>query len=272
MVRLFDRWVLVVPCGNACCPPDVTNYSAPVASGGLGLPPLPGGNPSPLWASQYRRGFLQLFDVTDPWQLIRDSRVAVTNQSGAQATNFVSRVSTMDPLFLPDAGSHAYRISTIVLSASGVEHVLVFVADFGGRVHCFDITDALSNQSPTGFRSPVETWTAQDSLLARSPFDGVANNIRAIATDRIDADEVMVYVGVSRVGILSIPYRVNVGFDTNAEHRIKTPGEVWGLEVRPATPTTDRILLVRDSYCGMRIYGLVDLDPSKKDDTSEEDA
>jgi len=280
MVRLADvpgnvprnRRILVVPCGNACCPPNVTNYSAPVASGGLGLPALSMGDPTQLWASQYRRGFLQLFDVTDPWQLIRDSKVAVTNQSGAQANNFVSRVSSMDPLFLPDAGSHAYRISTIVLSASGVEHVLVFVTDFDGRVHCFDITNAIYTSNPAGFRAPVATWDSRTSPLAKSPFDGVANNIRAIATDRIDTDEVMVYIGVSRVGILSIPYRVNIGFDTNAEHRIKTPGEVWGLEVRPATTPTDRILLVTDSYCGMRIYGLVDLDPAKKDDTSEEDA
>jgi hypothetical protein len=93
-------------------------------------------------------------------------------------------------------------------------------------------------------------------------------------TDRIDADEVMVYIGVSRVGILSIPIRVNVGFDTASEHRIKTSGEVWGLEVRPGPPMrpNDRVLLVTDSYCGMRIYGLVDLSPVKKDDTSEEDA
>ena len=138
-------------------------------------------------------------------------------------------------------------------------------------MHCFDITDALYTANPSGFRAPVATWDSRTSPLSKSPCDGVANNIRAIATDRIDADEVMVYIGVSRVGILSIPFRVNVGFDTASEHRIKTPGEVWGLEVRPATPTSDRILLVTDSYCGMRIYGLVDLSPVKKDDTSEED-
>lgn len=126
--------------------------------------------------------------------------------------------------------------------------------------------------SSSGFRAPVATWTAQSSPLGVSPCDGVPNNIRALATDRIDADEVMVYVGVSRVGIVSIPFKWNVGFDTNAEHRIKTSGEVWGLELRPATPTTDRILLVTDSYCGMRIYGLGDVNPVvKQDDTSEED-
>jgi len=52
---------------------------------------------------------------------------------------------------------------------------------------------------------------------------------------------------------------------------IKTPGEVWGLEVRPDSPTSDRILLCTDAYCGMRIYGLVDLDPAMDDDTSGDD-
>ena len=58
LVRLADapgvpsgnRWVLVVPCGNATCPPGVESHSAQVSSGGLGLPPIPNTNPDPLWA------------------------------------------------------------------------------------------------------------------------------------------------------------------------------------------------------------------------------
>jgi hypothetical protein len=51
----------------------------------------------------------------------------------------------------------------------------------------------------------------------------------------------------------------------------KTPGEVWGLEVRSLPSTSgeldaNRVLLCTDSYGGMRIYGVAQI-PTNIDTT-----
>ncbi|WP_145194742.1 hypothetical protein [Planctomycetes bacterium Poly30] len=128
------------------------------------------------------------------------------------------------------------------------------MAEFKGRVEVFDLTEMLYTAPAGGHWVPSHpAWVAPPS-----GFDALDNNIRAIAVDPLSDGKAMVYVGVSRVGIMSIPFDPSstTGFMDSERHLIKTSGEVWGLSIRDHPNPARRTLLCSDGYAGHRIYSL----------------
>ena len=167
----------------------------------------------------YDHGFLQIFDISDPWSIAADSIETVTNPSNPSDTQQVIKPyrTSIDPLILSDPGGAAFRVETLEFMIGGVTKTFAFVAEFSGKVEVFDITDALYRIS-TGSQSPIFSWEAPLSV-----FDSYPNNIRAIAVDRLVNNSAMVYVGVSRMGIMSIPFSPATGFLDAYPHLLKTP-------------------------------------------------
>jgi hypothetical protein len=227
-----------------------------------------------MWVNHFDYGFLQVFDVNDPWKIVADSKRVITNGGGTE-TVFAPHRSGLDVLFLSQPGGAAFRVDTARLSVGGETRTYAFVAEFSGAVEVFDITDILYVHSPSGFRTPIHRWEAPLSV-----FDAIPNNIRAIAVDPITSNNVMVYVGVSRMGIMSIPYdpTSSDGFVDSQRHLVKTPGEVWGLEIRDievedgqpigVPDPSRRTLLCADSYGGNRVCSLRSIDDQAVSGTS----
>ena len=262
-----DTWVALIPCSHAVAPPTVVDSSgsAPV-SGVLKLitPSIdPSFVPDPVWLDNYDPGFLQIFDISDPWSIAADSIETVTNPSNPSDTQQVIKPyrTSIDPLILSDPGGAAFRVETLEFMIGGVTKTFAFVAEFSGKVEVFDITDALYRTS-TGSQSPIFSWEAPLSV-----FDSYPNNIRAIAVDRLVNNSAMVYVGVSRMGIMSIPFSPATGFLDAERHLVKTPGEVWGLELRDDSDPSRRTLLCADSYGGNRVYSLRNIDEQSQSGT-----
>ncbi|MEM9799588.1 MAG: hypothetical protein AAGA20_04625 [Planctomycetota bacterium] len=252
-----DTWVALVPCSHAVCPETVVDSSG-TATPPPGVIPLhtpaidPSFAPDPFWGSNHGRGFLQVFKLDDPWQLVDSSRIIVSDPNGAQTFDIIRpHRSTLDPLLLSRAESAAFRAQVREFEVAGETLTYAFVADFSGAVDVFDLTDALYRPS-TGSMTPIWSWTAPLSV-----FDTIANNTRAIEVDVISDDVALVYVGVSRIGIVSIPFEVGSGFLDAQRHVVPTPGEVWGLEIRewPSDPSR-RTLMCADAYGGNRVYSL----------------
>ncbi|MEM8713128.1 MAG: hypothetical protein AAGG01_19445, partial [Planctomycetota bacterium] len=181
----------------------------------------------------------------------------------------------LDVLFLSQPGGAAFRVETAAFEIGGETRTFAFVAEFNGAIEVFDITDILYVQSPSGYRTPIHRWEAPLSV-----FDSIPNNVRAIAVDRIANNQAMVYVGVSRMGIMSIPYdpTSTAGFVDAQRHLVKTPGEVWGLEIRDleirdgepiaVQDPSKRTLICADSYGGNRVYSLRYIDDHAQSGTS----
>jgi len=120
------------------------------------------------------------------------------------------------------------------------------------KVEVFDITEVLYSTPANGKWEPVHpAWVAPLAV-----FDALPNNIRALAVDKLSDDLVMVYVGVSRMGIMSIPFKAATGFLDSERHLTKTPGEVWGLSIRENADPARRTLMCADGHCGHRVYSL----------------
>ncbi len=162
-------------------------------------------------------------------------------------------------IVLPDPGTCAWRIETVVVGVDEGAQVLLFVADFGGHVYVYDITDVPDlPRSSTGLPAQhlLATWTAP-----AGPLDNLHSNVRALAVDKVDDDLVAVYAGVPGHGIEILRLRRTPSTDAwafdNVTTRIETPGDAYGLTIRPAFPALGlpKTLLVSDAFGGLRFYG-----------------
>ena len=264
------KWVALIPCSHVVAPPTVVDEAGTGTGGVLGIltDPIPQEFlPDQVWLDHYDHGFLQLFDISDPWSISQDSSKTITNGGVVETVRKPHR-STLDPLMLPEAGTSVFRVETAQFTVGGQVKTLAFAVNFNGSVEVFDITDILYVNSPLGYREPISSTPGLEAhgwVAPLSVFDAIPNNIRAIAVDRIADNKAMVYVGVSRMGIMSVPYDPVQGFDDNERHLVKTPGEVWGLELRDTVAVAGvsspqarslRTLLCADSYGGNRVYSV----------------
>jgi hypothetical protein len=247
------KWVALVPCGHFCLGPDVVIESGPNPSPAvrkLFTPEIePEFAPDPYFASKQGFGFLLIFDVDDPSGFAADSIVPY-NSGGQQFFLTRSLESEFDPLVSSRSETAAYRVEVEELSVGGETRTYAFVAFFNGLIEVFDITDTLYRTS-TGEVQPIYSWLAPDSA-----FDFSENNTRGIVVDKTGPDQAMVYVAVSRMGIVSVPFTPTAGFDNSQRHLVPTPGEVFGLELRHDPIAERRTLICADSYGGNRIYSL----------------
>jgi hypothetical protein len=247
-----DTWIALVPCSHAVAPPTVHSSTA-----ALGAAPIaPGFAPGAPWDAKHNFGFLQIFDISDPWAIAANGVFTVTHPTLPQTqTVFRPYRTDVDPLVLSEAGGAAFRVETAEFNIADEVRTYAFVAEFTGKVEVFDITEALYVSSPSGFASPIHSWEAPLSV-----FDSIPNNIRAITVDRLVNNSAMVYVGVSRMGIMSVPYAPGTGFEDSQRHLVKTPGEPWGLSIREDADPSKRTLLCADGYGGNRVYSLAIVD------------
>lgn len=98
-------------------------------------------------------------------------------------------------------------------------------------------------------------------------MDDFPSNVRALAVERVDDNHVRAYVGVPGIGIeileLTRPTSAGAwGFEPVTQ-RIETPGDPYGLTIRPADSShgLPKSLLVSDAFGGLRVYGEEEMAP-----------
>jgi len=279
--------VLGAPCGYASCPPDLStllgtklavdpnNPFPPVnPNGTVGwtddfhfLPIPPEYNATTPWNTQFRRGFVSLWQISnspafptsdpqgppgnvlgvDPWSRARRA----TDPTPAVNPTLPERPAgspDLDPLFLVGDGSMAFQLHFLKLTNdSSVECTFALVADFSGTVQAFDITDLLLVSIGPRFPALNHIWTAPlDPLELRRP------NIFDVATDRTsDPGRANVYVACTRMGVQVVAFDADQGFVGPTQH-IVTPGSVHSVTVQ--VNPQGRLLLVNDLMAGQRFY------------------
>lgn len=168
--------------------------------------------------------------------------------------------SNLPFIVLPDAQTCAWRIRSVTLEAGEQPaQVLLFVADFGGHLYVYDISDLPDQpRSPQGWANGshlLATWTAPLGVYETFP-----SNVRALAVDLDPANPnaITVYAGVPGHGIeiltlVRTPGTTGWSFAATST-TIETPGEPRDIEVRNE-PGLKKLLLVSDGAAGWRIYG-----------------
>lgn len=274
-----DEWVLAAPSAFASCPPEIDNaLGGPWArdpanafpTTGFEFLPIPAGyRPDPIWAAQYRKGFVMLWQMSgppafplfepmsgpmlevDPWSRARRAAHPTPPSATYGTDERPAGSSMLDPLFLVGDGTAAFRLYFVDLDSDGSGTVetrkYAFVVDFTGTIQVFDVTDILDVRDPAGYRSPVHVWVApRDPLELRLP------NLYDIAIDKAASGlGANIYVACSRVGVEIVNFDPDTGFSTETV-RLVTSGEAHSCTIRERAG--QKVLLVGDLSGGYRFY------------------
>ncbi len=213
-----------------------------------------------IWESQYRRGFVQFWEMTDDggeyWPAsYRDSGFdGILNTADDVVNN-----STLRKIVVPDEDTLIWKIAPLRISPGfGPDRVFLFCADMAGHLYVYSIEDILDMVPPdpndvgavldSSYR--VASWTAPMSLL-----DDMQTNIFDVAIDHRPGGNIAnVYVAVRRVGVVILQFSISgPQIDLTEIERIQTPGNPTSVFVREDAGTYH--LLVNDNGGGIRVYG-----------------
>jgi len=259
-----------VPCGYAAC-----HETAGVFDTYPEWKPQP-----PFWTGQgYKKLMVRFFDIDEPRKIDEDWDVGQTASRDVPAYTLLG----------PDEGSAAMFLQTLHLDLGGPDddRYFCFVADLGGHLYVYDITNLLTippDFPPGGIKShihygavvePHEVPLFATYVPPDCPADDVTSNIWNVEVDQtswIDDQsevhhEVYVYVSVQREGVQVLRIDVDGSPDETRLVPVKmisTPGETSFLylcDVPAALEAadfdnyvTDRLLFVGDAIAGFRIY------------------
>jgi len=280
-----DSLILAAPCGYASCSPQLSlelatdlavdpNDPFPTLPNPdwtnpkyQFLPIPPEYNATPPWVTQYRKGFVSLwqisgtpaFSTTDPDPLVGVQAVdpwsrarRATDPTPPNTWHLVERPPgspDLDPLFLEGVGSSAFQIHFVdLVDDANLSRKFALVADFSGTVQAFDVTDLLLVCS--GPRAPVAmggVWNCPvDPLELRRP------NVFDVVTDTTnDPGQVRVYIACTRMGVQVVTFDADAGFLAGNQH-IVTPGSAHSVSIRVSAQ--ERLLLISDLMAGHRFY------------------
>ena len=271
-----DRWVTAVPCGFACCPPNLSKLVYGEVDPGTGLfvpgdlvltpadiaanvpPPaltllLPveaSFNPTSHRASQFRKGVVQLWDMSNPWDLARDAVLSLPPNPPVDIRIRPPGSTTLDPLYMTRPGSNAFELKYVQMKEPGGGlRDMLFVVDFGGGIDVFDITGILDFQF--GPRYPIHSWQVPDDA---DVMENLRPNIYDVEVDLNSAkDRANVYIAASRVGMYIVAYEIGTGFSSEQDSiRVKMPGQAHSCVIRDGPD--GKLLLVDDLSGGYRFY------------------
>jgi hypothetical protein len=158
-------------------------------------------------------------------------------------------IASQDPASSGGIGrsSFAWHLEVLEKMVAGVNRTFLFVGDFIGGVHCYEITNILK-ASPSNAPVLCDSWYPPLSLM-----DDLTNNIRDLALDEA-SDPVRLYVAVQRLGVQVLDVDFSSGtpqfqpallLDDAAEPL------TMSLDVRPSG---ERLLYVCDHRRGLSVY------------------
>ncbi len=255
-----EKWLLAVPCGYLGVPPDLASHNLhDDAAINTAYATWEAGASSTVQAlhANYEHGLVQFWDVTSPDDFIFGGNFAPNEPEGS---------TPLPRIVLPDAWSMAWELDAVTLYAGEAAVVVLFVADFCGHVHAYDITGLPENAPavlldtwvcPERFRDDVKTWPYPGPSAGRK-----LSNVRGLAVDTPYSPEgVVLYAAATEYGIAGLTFRnlgtpaaPNWGFDTAQERWVETPGSPFSVQIRPAVAGGPKCLLVSDGWSGLRIY------------------
>jgi len=259
-----DTWVLVVPCGHAACD-DTLSIFAPPNDGWRPEEPFRKGN-------GYNKLMLRLFDINNTGLIDNAFSDTKTASSSLPAYTILG----------PELESAAYFLRTLhVEIEGGDDRYFCFVADLGGHMYVYEITDVLTwtpDYGP-GFKSyihygatrspaPFEIYDALDSLSTDDPcnvMDVEIDQAHWIDNQQGEHNGIYVYVSLLRAGIqvLRFDFDAPLGQRLVPVELIQTPGEAgflhlcnspYGSAVDLHHLVDDRLLFVGDVIAGLRVY------------------
>jgi hypothetical protein len=191
-------------------------------------------------------------NFSKPALVLVDLDAAPTPQPGCATRCGNTQIPVVEPIATAyGTGTKGNAFSLDLVDACNRKHA--FVADFGGRILAFDITDP--------FHPELENeWTAPFSVL-----DGYIDNVIDLVADYDPAwGEAVLYVSAFRPGLSAI----HVGVDCSATHPFTFPSEDWfdpritrarvpGLShlLRRYQSGDKRGLILGDKNGGVRFYG-----------------
>jgi len=219
-----DSWVLAAPCGY------LDNGEQDLDTMGQQLQSY---TDNPTWQAppgfdNFANMLLQFWDVTNPAGILTDP-----------STSYVAGPNLANALFL----------DSVELDG----RTYLFVADFGGRVHVYDVTDVLWDST-----DPVKLVEIKD--VTSSYTDDLPNCVWEVVVDRAqwssggeDHDEVYVYAAVERVGIEVFHFDPDCapGDRLKKVTIIQTPGNPRSLVIRDQGG--DKTLILSDGEAGFRV-------------------
>jgi len=231
-----DTWVLVVPCGYAAAHEEAEvfdNHS--------------GWMPQPQFLAGYSHLMVRFFDIQDPSK--------ISEHNPLNPGQFGSPELPAYTLLGPDEGSAAMFLRTLHLDLDGLDddRYFCFVADLGGHLYVYDITNLLTippdfsqdGIPPNGIKShihygavvePHEVPLFATYVPPDCPADDVTSNIWDVEVDQTSwtddqsevHHEVYVYVSVQREGVQVLRLDVDGNSDETRLVPVKmisTPGE-----------------------------------------------
>jgi len=235
-----DTWVLAAQCGfleNGQEKRDVANKQFAAYEDNNGVPIGEEDWTADSEVGDMTRLVLQFWDISDP-DTFDDTEEARDYGVPANVTligdlDFANALS----LKVEEWGNRTY----------------IFVADYGGCVLVYDMTDVLwNNQTPIEL---VETYTPAKSLT-----DSLPNAVWDVVVDRAQwisgltpMNEIYVYAAVERLGVEVLRFDPScpLGDRLKKVRLIQTPGNVRSMIIRGAG--SDRSLILSDGEAGLRV-------------------
>jgi len=169
---------------------------------------------------------VRLFDVSDP-----------------------AHPKVLRTLLAPRTDSAAYRVESAELAGRRY----LFVADFGGGLWVWDLTDLAHGVPGEQVGGAFAEWSAPSCLSDDQP-----NDVYGLALDPVapGASSLHVYVGVARVGVCLLRFQpfAPPGARLELVELIQTPGGATGVELVPDHQGDRNRLIVSDDIAGLRVY------------------
>ncbi len=227
----MSSWIVAVPCGKIWASPDWQKFrDHPEWS------PTQGS----IWEQNFGHSLVQFWDVTNPLAIPMSTYLSPLGHQ-------VDNNSPLPKAIGPDAEGMAIEVESAVVHG----RTYAFVADFGGRVLIYDVRDILDQKGqPDAVLEPFEVW--------RSPlgnFDDLPNAVFAVELDKINDNQVYVYVSVRRIGIQVlrfIPSKAQ-GKRLKFVRRIQTSDDAMSLTLR-VDGAGVKSLVMADYIGGIRIF------------------
>ncbi|WP_145202224.1 hypothetical protein [Planctomycetes bacterium Poly30] len=260
----FDGWVLAAPCGVAVLPSvEAPNMKAVTNTDYDSLATLSGGT-DPLWfptpttqdSQNFERGLVQLWDFTNPVDTLArcDTSPPATGEVGSSLLpRIYLPIASQDPASGGGIGrsSFAWHLEVLEKTIDGDNRTFLFVGDFIGGVHCYEITDILKAEPPN---TPIlcDSWYPPLSLM-----DDLTNSIRALDLDG-ESISVNLYVAVQRLGVQVLEIDFSSGapqFQPSVLLSDAAEPVTMSLDVRPSG---ERLLYVCDHRRGLSVYTSAD--------------
>jgi hypothetical protein len=154
--------------------------------------------------------------------------------------------------------------SATITGDDGANYTIAFVADWGGRVLAFDLTNVIPH--PNDPSIPVVQLVGWWEVPV-STYDGYYDNISDVAVDnRVVSNSAIVYASAMRLGVVRLRASVHVNggslkVNFDDVRAILTPGLAHGLLWRPDANgdghTDDPQLVVADKNDGVRVLGFL---------------